>query len=337
VGRELGVRYVLEGSVRKAEDRVRITAQLIDATTGGHLWSRRYDRDLSDIFALQAEIAEEVVGRAAGEIIQAEQQRLARRPTTSLSAYEAYLKGLHHSLRGTVADNETARALYAHALELDPDLAAVHAALGITYWAEYAQGWNRDPALLDRAEELARRAIALDPSHFQGHMVVGWVEFNRGNLLEALAASERAIELAPNFEVPHALRGLVLARQGRPVEATGSIRRALRQSPRAPITAVLVSVSYVNFAAGRRREAVEFMERACAGSPDFVTGRVTLAGFYELEGAHEKARAEVAEIQRMRPDLSAEDAMELIPGLERLMSPEEFAHFPDHLRTAGLP
>jgi adenylate cyclase len=337
VGRELGVRYVLEGSVRKAADRVRITVQLIDATTGGHVWSERYDRDLSDIFALQAEIAEEVVGRAAGEIMQAEQQRLARRPTTSLSAYEAYLKGLHHSLRGTVADNEAARALYARALELDPDFAAAHAALGITYWAEYAQGWNRDPALLDSAEELARRAIALDPGHFQGHMGVGWVEFHRGNLSEALAASERAIELAPNFEVPHALRGLVLARQGRPIEATGSIRRALRQSPRAPITAVLVSVSYVNFAAGRRQEAVEFMERACAGSPDFVTGRVALAGFYELEGAHEKARAEVAKIQRMRPDLSAEDAMELIPGLERLMSPEEFAQFPDHLRTAGLP
>jgi adenylate cyclase len=337
VGRELGVRYVLEGSVRKAEGRVRINAQLIDATTGGHLWSQRYDRDLSDIFALQTEIAEEVVGRAAGEIIQAEQQRLARRPTTSLSAYEAYLKGFDHFFRGRVPENETARALFARALELDPDFAAAQASLGLTYWAEYASGWNRDPLLLDRAEEFARRAIALDPAYFQGYAVVGWAEFMRGNLSEALVATERAIELAPNVEVPRALRGLILAQQGRLLEATQSVRRALRLSPRAPVTGVLMSVSYVNFAAGRRQEAVEFMERARATAPDLVIARVALAGFYQLEGAHEKARAEIAEALRVRPDLTAEGAMEMIPGLERILSPEELAQYPDLLREAGLP
>jgi TolB-like protein/Tfp pilus assembly protein PilF len=337
VGRELGVRYVVEGSVRKAEGRVRITAQLIDATTGGHLWSERYDRDLSDIFALQSEIAEEILAAVSGEIFRAEEHRLARRPTTSLSAWEAGMQGEFHMQRFTVEDNEKARAFFARALELDPELAPAHAGLGNSYWIEYANGWNHDPALLDRAEELGRRAITLDPMYFQGYMTVGWVEFARGNLSEALAASERAIELAPNFEFPHALRGMVLARQGRLVEATGSIRRALRLNPRAPFPGILTSVAYVNLAAGRRQEAVEFLERARATAPGNVTLRVALAALYEEEGAHEKAQAAVAEILHLRPDLSAEAAMELILGLDQIVSAEELAQYPVHLRKAGLP
>jgi adenylate cyclase len=337
VGRELGVRYVLEGSVRKAEGRVRITAQLIDATTGGHLWSERYDRDLSDIFALQSEIAEEILAAVGGEISRAEEQRLARRPTTSLSAWEAFLKGAYYLERATREDNETARALLARALELDPDFAPAHAVLGHTYWTEYGMGWSRDPALLDRAEELGRRAITLDPTYFQGYMTVAWVEFMRGNLSEGLAASERAIELAPTYEVPHALRGMVLARQGRLVEATGSIRRALRLSPRAPHIAVLMSVSYVNFAAGRRQEGVKFLEQARAAAPGAIIVRIALAALYEEEGAHEKAQAVVAEILRVTPDLTAKRAMGLFQGLDQILSPKELAQYPDRLREAGLP
>jgi adenylate cyclase len=337
VGRELGVRYVLEGSVRKAGGRVRITAQLIDATTGGHLWSERYDRDLSDIFVLQSEIAEEILAAVGGEIFRVEEQRLARRPTTSLSAWESVIMGDDHLLRVTREDNQKARQLYERAVELDPNFAGAHAVLGHTYWNEYALGWNRDPVLLDRAEELGRRAITLDPAFFQGYMTVGWVEFLRGNLPEALAASERAIELAPTFEVPHALRGAVLARQGRLVEATGSIRRALRLSPRAPHPAVIGFAAYVNLAAGRRQEAVELFEQARAVSPGSVPVRIALAALYEEEGAHEKAQAVVAEILRVTPDLTAERAMDLNQGLNQILSPEELARYSDYLRKAGLP
>jgi TolB-like protein/class 3 adenylate cyclase len=290
VGRELGVRYVLEGSVRRAEGRVRITAQLIDASTGGHLWSERYERDLSGIFALQAEIAEQVSGVVGGEIWQAEGQRLARRPTASLSD-----------------------------------------------WAEYASGWSRDPALLDRAEELGRRGIALDPTWFQSYIVIGWAEFLRGNLPEALTATDRTIELAPSFETAHALRGMILARQGRLVEATGSIRQAMRLSPRAPVIGVLASVAFVNVAAGRREEGTRMMERAMTASPDNITIRVMPAGFYQQAGEHEKARAVVAEMLRVRPDLTVESAMDLVPGIRRILGAEELATFPDLLRAAGLP
>jgi adenylate cyclase len=337
VGRELGVLYVLEGSVRKAEARVRITAQLIDATTGGHVWSGRYDRDLSEILALQSEISQEIQTAVGVELFHAELERVARRPTRSLSAAETAWKAVYHFSRVTREDQQKARDLFERAAELDPGFALAHAGLGGTYWAEFASGWNRDPKLLDRAEELGRHAIALDPLQPIGHMTVGWAHFLRGDSAEAIAAAERAIEVAPSFEMGHALRGIALAREGRSIEATRSIRKALRLSPRSPFPAVLVSVGYVNFAAGRREEGVDFLERARAANPESLPPRVALAGYYEQEGQHAKAAAVAEEILRVVPDLSAERAMELIPGLEQAVSSEELAQFPDNLRKAGLP
>jgi adenylate cyclase len=337
VGRELGVHYVLEGSVRKAEGRVRITAQLIDATTGGHLWSGRYDRDLSDVFAVQSEITNEIQTAVGVEVVYAATERVARRPTRSLSAAEIAWKGAYHYLRGTREDVQKARRLFERALELDPGCALAHAGLGVTYWVEFANGWNRDPELLDRAEEQGRHAIALDPLLPIGYEQIGWAHFLRGDSAEAIAAAERAIEVSPSWEMGHALRGLALAREGRLIEATGSIRRALRLSPRAPISGVLVSVAYVNFAAGRRDEAVDFLERARAAAPDGLPQRVMLAAYYEQEGEHAKAASVAEEMLRVVPDLSAERAMELIPGLDQILSSEELAQFPDNLRKAGLP
>jgi tetratricopeptide (TPR) repeat protein len=202
---------------------------------------------------------------------------------------------------------------------------------------EFANGWNRDPKLLDRAEEQGRRAIALDPSNPYGHMQVAWAHFLRGDSARAIAAAERAIEVAPSFEMGHAVRGLALAREGRLIEATQSIRRALRLNPRAPPGALLMSVAYVNFAAGRREEAVNFLERVRGAGPESLPARVLLAGYYEQEGEHAKAAAVAQEMLRVVPNLSAERAMELIPGPEKILSPEELARFPDNLRKAGLP
>jgi adenylate cyclase len=293
VGRELGVRYVLEGSVRKAGDRVRVTAQLIDATTGGHVWSQRYDRELSDIFAIQSEIAEEILVAVGLEIRAAESQRLARRTTESLSALDTSWKGLHHLFLQTRDDNLEARRLFERAIELDPEFAAAHALLGNTYTAEFGNGWSSDPKLLDRGEALARRAID-----------------------EAIAAADRAIALVPSWETSHAMRGAALAQEGRLLEAMRSVRRALRLNPRAP-TAVLLSVAYVNLAAGRPQEAVANLERVRAGRPDNVVARVGLAVL-------------------VRPDLTPEEALATLPGLEGIVGAEEFARYPGYLRTAGF-
>jgi adenylate cyclase len=336
VGRELGVRYVLEGSVRRAGDRVRITAQLIDSTTGGHLWGERYDRDLSDIFALQSEIASEILGAVGTEIGEAEAKRVARKPTANLTAMDAFWRGMYHMGRTSRTEILEARRLFERAIDVDPAFAPALAGLAGTYTAEFGNGWNRDPELLERAEDLARRGINLDPSLPDGHVQLAFVSFTRRRPAETIAAAERAIELAPNLFLAHALRGMALAQSGRFVEGTRSIKRALRLNPRAP-SGLLMMVAYVNFATGRRDEAITLLERVRGAAPDNILARIPLAAYYEQEGRHEDAQTAVREILEVTPDLTTEKAMELIPGLEKVVSPVELAQYPDNLRKAGLP
>ncbi len=336
VGRELGVRYVLEGSVRKVGDRVRVTAQLIDATTGGHLWSRRYDRELSDIFAIQSDISGEILAAMRVEIGTAEAQRLARKPRQSFTASDALWRGLYYLNRGSREDVEESRTLFERAIELAPERGAAYAFLGFTYLQESMQGWSADAALLDRAEALGSRAVELNPSAAPGHVLLGFASFFRDRPEGTIAQAERAIELEPNNPVHHALRGIAMARQGRFLEATRSIRQALRLNPR-PDAGLLMLTAYVNEAAGRVGEAMVLMEQIRSENPDNIIARVVLARFYEREARHEEAQATVREILLVVPDFTVERAMQLIPGWEGLLGPEDFARAPDDLRTAGLP
>jgi adenylate cyclase len=336
VGRELGVRYVLEGSVRRVGDRVRVTAQLIDATTGGHVWSQRYDRELSDIFAIQSDISEEILAAAGVEIRAAEGLRLARKPAQSFTATDALWRGIYHFNRVLREDNEEARRLFERAIELDPEPAPPYAFLGNTYLQELSQGWSTDAALLDRAEALGSRAVELDPSLASGHITLAFANFLRDRPERTIAEAERAIELEPNESASHAFRGLAMARRGRFLEATRSIRQSLRLNPR-PNSGLLMITTYVNWGAGRIGEAVGLLERIRSENRDNVIVRVALARFYEREGRHEEAQIAVREILGVTPDLTAERAMQLIPGWEELLGPEEFALSPDDLRAAGLP
>ncbi len=202
VGRELGVRYVLEGSVQKVGDRVRVTAQLIDATTGGHVWSQRYDRGLSDIFAIQSDISEEILGAVGAGIRDAEGQRLARKPRQSFTATDAFWRGLYHLNRGSREDIEEARRLFERAIELDPAAASPHSLLGSTYLTELSQGWSADAALLDRGEALGKRAVELDAS--VGHLTLAFASYLRDRPERMLAEAERAIELGPSNADFHA-------------------------------------------------------------------------------------------------------------------------------------
>jgi adenylate cyclase len=328
VGRELGVRYVLEGSVRRAEDRVRITAQLIDATTGFHVWSQRYDRDLADIFALQSEISLEILAAVGVEITEAELERIRRKPTEDLTAYDLFSKGLFHFNRNTREDNAHARRLWEQTIELDPDHAEAHAMLGATYTAEYGLGWNVDPKLLDHAEERLQRALTLNPLIPSPYIGLAIVHFWRGEPAAAVAAADRAIELGPSFAVPHFVRGASLAQQGKHVGAMQSIHRALRLNPRPP-PGLLNAVAYVNLRAGRTQEAVEMYEQARAANPDLILARLPLAALYESEGRHEEARTVVQEILRVNPDFTADHAAQLSPA----GTPERTKA----LRRAGLP
>ena len=240
VRRELGVRYVLEGSVRRAADRVRITAQLIDATTGFHVWSERYDRALEDVFALQSEISEEILIAVGVEIDQAERARLRRKPTEDFSAYESVSEGWAHFYRFTRKDHREARRLALRAQELDPEYAAAFALLASTYQVEAGLGWTLDPALLDRARELALRAIELGASTEHAYDSLAFVALQRGQSEEAADHARKAIDVAPNSPNGHFFLAAAMLQQGRPQEAVGSLRRAIRLDPRRSTAAAMI-------------------------------------------------------------------------------------------------
>src|SRR4029077_20480902 len=247
IGRDLGVRSVLEGSIRKSGNRVRITAQLIDPESGGHLWAGRVDRELTDIFATQDEVVEKIVGALAVTLTQGEEKRLRRRGTENVAAYEAVLRArelLGGSTREAVAQ---ARAMYRRAIELDPTYAVPHAGLAATAVSNYVSDWADDPgAELDQAERWARRALKLDDSEPFAHMALGHVMLWRRAHDGALAEFRRMLELDPNFAQGYATTGLVLMYAGYAAEALGRFATAMRLDPHYP-GIVLHYVAQANF------------------------------------------------------------------------------------------
>src|SRR4029077_11943531 len=219
-GRDLGVRSVLEGSIRRAGKRVRITAQLIDAATSTHLWADRYDRDLTDIFEVQDEVVEKIVGALAVTLTQGEQQRLRRHGTSNVEAYECWLRARALLTRGTRESIVEARAMYRRAIEFDLNFAAPHAGLAFAAIADYASGWAPDPAqALVEAEQWARRALELNDQEPVSHMALGNVLLWRRDHEGALAEFGRMIALDPNFAHGHTARGLALMYVANPARA----------------------------------------------------------------------------------------------------------------------
>ena len=319
VGRELGVRYVLEGSVRRVGERVRITAQLIDASSGFHLWSDRYDRQISDLFALQGEISDSILGAVGVEIGEKERERSRQREIGDQTARDLMQRGFYHFLRFTRKDNAEARRLFESSIALQPDYVSALAGLGQTYAIEAQFGWNLDPTLMDRAAALAQRAIAIDPSHPESFMLMAQTHLYRTEPLQAVAAARRAYELHPNSDHINATLGASLLQNGEYLAGLQSIKRALRLNPRAP-SIFWTLMAFANILAERYEDAVVLLERIRAASPDDVMARVVLAMIYEGSGDmgktahHTQAVAVVQEIRRINPDLTAEQAVGLIPA-----------------------
>ena len=330
VGRELGVRYVLEGSVRKAGDRVRITAQLIDATSGFHVWSEKYDRDLADIFAVQSEISEKILGELRVEIRDAEMERIRRKPTDDLNAYDLFMRGLSHFQRTTRRDMAEATRLLERAIEIDPDYADAYGMLGTITAIPYLLGWDLDPTgIADRTEELGRRALEIDPGHAPAHATVATAYAVREDFGAVLTYAERAIELSPNFAPAHLMRGFALAASGNLISGTQSIQRALRLEPHAP-PIWSSALGWMNYATGRESDAVVLWLRAIG--PDMVYPRVGLATHYESIGRHDEARRLVREILEINPNLTADRMLVIFPMLTGSTGEEVVAN----LRAAGM-
>jgi TolB-like protein/DNA-binding winged helix-turn-helix (wHTH) protein len=335
VSKEMGVRYVLEGSVLRADGQVRITAQLIDATTGYHLWSERYDRPLQDIFAVQDEIVQKIVTTLKLQIPLMEQGYLVRKRTDNLEAYDAFLRGIgawHRAFSETKQElYEQAQQRFEEATDLDPQFAEAYAWLGQTYWLQWFY-WP-DPTLqaLKQAGELAQRAIALDGSLSLPHRVLADVYVWKKQHDQAIAEGERALALDPNDAESYFAFGSVLVFAGRPEEGIGMIKQSMRLNPRYPIT-YLHDLGWAYRVAGRCEEAIVPLKKLLTLKPDFLPSHINLASCYAELDRMEEARAEATEILRLMPSWSLEGARRHWP----YKNPADLERHLAALQKAGL-
>jgi adenylate cyclase len=333
VGRELGVRYVLEGSVRKAGNRVRITAQLIDASSGGHLWAERFDRDLTDIFATQDEVLEKIVCALALTLTRGEEKELGRRGTENIEAYEAWLRGRELLTRSTRDSVAQAKAMYRRAIELDPNFAPPHAGLSLAALAEYISDWASDPAqALDEAERWARRAIELSDREPSSHLALGSALLYRRDLEGALAEFHRMIAIDPNYAQGHSATGLALMYAGRPEDAIKAIAAAMRLDPHYA-SIVLYFLAQANFSLGKYETAVQLLLDRIARNPATDASRMLLASCYGHLGRAEAARMAWAELLKVNPEFSLMQRQRVLP----YKNPADFQRIADGLAKAGLP
>ncbi len=271
VGRELGVRYVLEGSLRKAGNRIRVTAQLVEAETGNHVWAERYDRDLADIFAVQDEITEAVTIAIAPAIAEAEQQRAMRKPPGSLDAWAAYQRGLWHLGKVTVEDFAVAQELFERGIKADPTFAGCYSGLALAKLQASAVYQSLDAnEAQNSAEALARQAVARDSADAEARSCLGWALQARGELEGALMEIDHALAISPNLAVAHAQHGATLIFIGRPKEGLRAIETSIRLDPRDPFSAIrLLHIACGLYFSGEYEATVEAAKRLSRSYPNF--------------------------------------------------------------------
>ena len=306
VGREMGVRYVLEGSVLKAGDQVRITAQLIDASSGYHLWTQRYDRPLKDILRLHDEIVQKIVTTLKLQLTLQEQGYIVRKHTDNLEAYDTFLQGIEFHNRFTKEGNIRARQMFEKAVALDPQYAEAYAWLGWTYLLEWINSWSVDPQTLERALALAQQALTLDDSLPVAHSRLGMVYAQQKQYEQALAEGERAIALDPNNADSYAFQGEVLRFAGRPEDALRMLAQAMRLNPRSPpLYLFFLGLAYNR--TGRYTEAVATLKEVISRSPNQLAAHLFLA----LSSVQQWASQQSADAQTLEQVLAAQRAIAL--------------------------
>jgi len=337
VGRELGVRYVLEGSVRKGGDRVRITGQLIDASTGAHLWADRFEGRLAEVFDLQDQVAMSVVGAIARRLEDAEIERAKRKPTEDLDAYDYYLRGLAIANHMTRDANHEALQLFNRAIERDSDFALAHARAAHCYVIRKANGWIVDRELeIATAARLARRAIEIGRDDavalsYGGHTLAYVV----GDLDNGAAFVDRALGLNSNFAAAWASSGFMKLCFGEPDVAIDHEGRAIRLSPLDPRLFVWQSIAaFAHYCAGRHREAISWAENSLRDQPNFASAMRILAAGLALEGRMAEAQKATTRLLTADPALRVSKLDDIMPPFRR---PEDRAKFVEGLRQAGLP
>jgi adenylate cyclase len=312
VGRDLGVRYVLEGGVQRAGSRVRITAQLVDASTGYHIWAERYDREFSDIFALQDEVTQQIVRALAVKLSESERGLLAQTPTGDLNAYDLVLRGEQARRRTTREANAEARRLFVQALDLDPNYARAYIALSWTYLQTFQLLWSADRETLDHAQELAERAIAHDAGLSHAYSLLAQISLWKKEHDRALAQAERAVSLAPNDADGYETLAEVFGWGGRPEESITMIQRAMRLNPHYPFF-YLWTLGHGYYLADRKQEALATLDKVAAANPNFIGAQAYRAVLYGELGREREARAAWDRTRELIPTASLATLCERLP------------------------
>ena len=332
VSEELGVRYVLEGSVQKSGDNLRISAQLIDATTGYHLWAKRYDRNLKDLFVLQDEITLKIISALRVKLTEGEQARLNDKSTDNLDSFMKVQEGTPYFFRFNEESNIKARQMFEEALALDPENATACTMLAWTYLMEVRSGWSKSPGRsMEQTVELAQKALALNDTLAATHSLLGHIYLDKRQYEKAIAEAERAVALNPNGADAHAHLGKTLNYVGRWQEAIALLKKAIRINPIPPNWYLFMLGQSYSFV-GQYGEAIAMYKTVLQRNPDDFSALIGLAAVYGASGREEKARAAVAEILRIEPKFSLERAAE--ESMYKNQADTE--SMIDSLRRAGL-
>ena len=333
VAEELGVGYVVEGSVRKSGDRVRITAQLNDVVTGSHIWAECYDRDLADVFAVQDEITEAIVAAIEPQIYVAENFRARRKPPGSLDAWDLVMRALSHYWRVTRQDNVVAQALLEKAIALDSDYGQALSVLATSHMFGAHLGWADIATSAPIAERAALAAIQADREDPWAHNALGSVYFSTRRLDDSLAEFELALQLNPNFSLAQGYYSLALSYSGRWQEAYDAAQRAIRLSPRDPSSAIYYGVAaYAQFVGRNYQRAIDLAREAIRQRGDFTVAYRVLTVAASMAGQTEVAAAALRELRRTQPNISLAWIANQLPW--KLEADRE--HYLEGFRRAGL-
>jgi adenylate cyclase len=339
IGQELGVRYVLEGSVRRSAQRVRVTAQLIEAASGNHLWAERYDRMLDDVFELQDEITETIVAAIQPELEVAERERARRKSPENLSAWDHFQRGMWHSYRATPEDTALAEACFRDALAVDPHYASAHAGMGYSGFQRtlyFAQGETpaARTAMLDEAIAHVRAALAIDDRDPFGQFVLGRLYSLRGDFDDAVERLRRAIELNPNFALAYHGLGYALTLSDRETEATDAFERALRLSPADQYRWGIYSMASFNqVLLGNHETAIEYARKGIRDKPNIFWAHVHLISALSSMCRDEEARRAAEDLLKIQPDFTTA----MIDRAIVIKGPKVRDRYLASLHKAGLP
>jgi len=334
IAEELGVAYVVEGSVRKDGDRIRITAQLNDVLTGSHIWAERYDRNLADVFAVQDEITEAIVAAIEPQLYAAENFRARRKPPDSMDAWDLLMRALSHYWRVTRQDNVVAQALLEKAITLDPNYGQARGVLAASHTFSAHMGWEDMAATaVPIAESAAQAAILADSDDPWAHYALGCVCLFARRFDDSLAEFESALRLNPNFSLAQGYYGLTLAYCGRSEEAELAASRALRLSPHDPLSAIYFGIaSYAHYVGRKYKEAMRLAREGIRLRSDFVGAHRVLTAAAGMAGQVDIGKVALQELRRAQPNISLAWIASQMP----IKLEVDREHYLEGFRRAGL-